>query len=79
MSGLTIISTCYKEADRPVVTIGISGHQQETKQLVTGSELLSEAEIDDQIDELISQLEAARKEAKEYIGKMNQEAFQTKD
>jgi hypothetical protein len=69
MSGLTIISTNYNEAGRPVVTIGMSEYSQEGKQVVTGHELKSEAEIDAQIDDLIRQLEAARKEAKEFFGR----------
>jgi len=68
MTGLTIISTHYKEAGRPVVKIGMSEYPQETKRLVTGPELSSKAKIDDQIDDLIGQLEAARKEAMEFIG-----------
>ena len=67
MPGLTIISTCYKEEGRPIVKIGMSEYPQGTKQLVAGPELTSEAEIDDQIDDLISQLEAARKEAKGFL------------
>ena len=68
MTELTIISTCYKEADRPVVKIGMSEYPQKAKQLVTGCELASEVEIDDQIDDLIRQLEVARKEAMEFLG-----------
>ena len=45
----------------------MSKHPQETKQLVAGHELASEAEIDDQIDDLIRQLEGARKEAKGFL------------
>ena len=67
MPGLTIISTCYKEADRPVVKIGMSEYPQEAKQVVTGHELTSDIEIDQEIDDLIRQLERARKEAKEYL------------
>ena len=69
MPGLTIISTCYKEidSDRPVVKIGMSEHPHDGKQVVTGHRLASEAEIDGQIDDLISQLEAARKETKEFL------------
>jgi hypothetical protein len=72
MPGLTIISACYKAADRPVVKIGISEYPQEAKQVVTGHKLTSETEIDDQIDDLIRQLESARIDAKKYIKKMNQ-------
>lgn len=67
MPELTIISTCYKEADRPVVTIGISEYPQEGKQVVTGHVLTSKTAIDKQVDDLISQLEEARKEAKEFL------------
>jgi len=77
MAGLTIISTHYNEAGKPVVKIGMSEYPQGKKQ-VAGHELTSIAEIDNQIDDLIRQLEAARKKAKQYIKKMNQEAFQTK-
>jgi len=45
---------------------------QKTKHVVTGHKLASDVEIDDQIDDLLRQLEAARIEAKKYIGKMNQ-------
>jgi len=69
MPGITIISTCYKEADRPVVKIGISEYPQDTKQIVTGHKLTSTVEIDDQIDDLISQLESARKDAKNFLNK----------
>jgi len=68
MPELTIISTCYKDADGPVVTIGMSEYPQAANPIVTGHELTSEAEIDNQIDDLIRQLEAARKEAKGFIG-----------
>jgi len=37
------------------------------KQIVSGPDLSSEAEIDDQIDDLIRQLEAARKETKNFL------------
>lgn len=67
MSELTIISTCYKEAGRPVVRIGMSEYPQEAKQLVTGCALSTPAEIDTQIDDLIRQLELARKETKEFL------------
>jgi hypothetical protein len=67
MSGLTIISTCYKEADRPVVKIGMSEYPQEAKWIVTGPELRSEVEIDDLIDDLISQLESARIYVKKFL------------
>jgi hypothetical protein len=67
MPGLTIISTCYKEADRPVVKIGMSEYPQEAKQVVTGHELTSDIEIDQEIDDLIRQLETARIEAKEFL------------
>ena len=67
MTELTIISTCYKEADRPVVKIGMAQYPQEAKQIVTGRELVSDVEIDNQIDDLIRQLEAARIEAKEFL------------
>ncbi len=67
MSELTIISTCYKEAARPVVKIGMAEYPQEAKQIVTGRELASDAEIDNQIDDLIRQLESARKEAKIFL------------
>jgi hypothetical protein len=67
MPGLTIISTCYKEAGRPVVKIGMSEYPQEAKQVVAGHELTSDIEIDDQIDDLIRQLERARKEAKKFL------------
>jgi len=50
-----------------LVKIGMSEHPQEMKQLVSGPELASEAEIDEQIDDLISQLEGARKEAKGFL------------
>ena len=68
MPGLTIISTHYNEAGGPAVKIGMSEYQQEEKHIVTGHELTLKAEIDNQIDDLIRQLEAARKEAKEFIG-----------
>jgi len=67
MPGLTIISTCYKEDGRPVAKISMSEYPQEAKQVVTGHKLISDVEIDNQIDDLIRQLEAARKEAKEFI------------
>ena len=63
MSELTIISTCYKEADRPVVKIGMS----EANQIVTGHKLVSDVEIDNQIDDLIRQLESARIETKNFL------------
>ena len=69
MTELTIISTCYKEADRPVVKIGMSEYPQKAKQLVTGCELASEVEVDNQIDDLIKQLESARIEAKNFLSK----------
>ena len=67
MPELSIISTCCKEADRPVVRIGMSEYPQEAKQLVTGCALATQAEIDRQIDDLIRQLELARKEAKSFL------------
>jgi len=66
MPELTVISTYYKEADRPVVKIGTE-YPQEAKQLVTGRELASEVEIDKQIDDLISQLVSAREEATAFL------------
>jgi len=39
MPGLTITSTCYKEAGRPIVTIGISEYPQAENPIVTGPEL----------------------------------------
>ena len=57
---------------RPVVQIGMSEcPQEEARQFVLGPYLTSQAEIDTQIDDLISQLEAARIEAKKYIKKIN--------
>jgi len=67
MPGLTIISTHYNEAGKPVVKIGSSEYPQAANQIVTGHELKSETEIDDQIDDLIMQLEAARKEVKGFL------------
>jgi len=67
MPGLTIISTCYKEAGRPVVKIGMSEYPQVAKRVVTGPELASKAEINSQVDDLISQMEAARKEAMDFF------------
>ncbi|WP_457552702.1 hypothetical protein [Desulfobacula sp.] len=62
-----------------MLKFGMYEYPQESKQIVAGPELKSETEIDNQIDDLIRQLEAARKEAKGYIEKMNHEAFQTKN
>jgi len=45
----------------------MSEHPQAAKQFITGPELTSEAEIDNQIDDLIRQLEAARIEAKKFL------------
>ena len=67
MPGLSIISTLYNEAGRPIVKIGMSEYPQAANPIVTGHELTSEAEIDNQIDDLIRQLEAARKEAKGFL------------
>jgi hypothetical protein len=73
MNELTIISTLMKDpgnADRPVVQIGMSQSPgEEPKRLVLGPYLTSQAEIDDQIDDLIGQLESARIDAKKYIKK----------
>jgi hypothetical protein len=67
MAGLTIISTCYRETGKPIVRIGMSEYPQDAKQIVTGHKLTSPAEIDKQIDDLISQLESARKDAKNFL------------
>jgi hypothetical protein len=64
MPELTIISTCYKDADKPVVK---SEYSQEEKQLVIGRELVSDVKIDNQVDGLISQLETVRIEAKNFL------------
>ena len=57
---------------RPTVQIGMSEcPQEEAKKFVLGPYLTSQAEIDKQIDDLISQLELSRVEAKKYIEKMN--------
>ena len=69
MQELTVVSTCYKESDRPVVKIGMSEYPQEAKQIVTGRELALDIEIDNQIDDLVRQLEAARKEATGFFAR----------
>ncbi len=75
MTELTITCTFmnYPANDgRPVVQIGMSEcPQEEARQFVLGPALTSQAEIDNQIDDLIRQLELARVEAKQYIEKMN--------
>jgi hypothetical protein len=76
MNELTIISTLMndpKNNDKPAVQIGLSQHPPEkSKSSVLGPYLTSQAEIDGQIDDLITQLESARKDAKKYIETMNQ-------
>jgi len=76
MTELTVTCTLMNDtgnADRPVVQIGVSQLPKEkTKRFVLGPGLTSQAEIDKQIDDLISQLESARIDAKKYIEKMNQ-------
>ena len=53
---------------RPTVQIGMSEcPQEEAKRFVLGPYLTSQAEIDKQVDDLIRQLELARKEAKEFL------------
>jgi len=62
-----------ENTNRPAVQIGVSEYpQEEAKRFVLGPYLTSQPVIDKQVDDLISQLEAVRNEAKKYIEKMNQ-------
>ena len=77
MNELTITSSFMEDPgneDKPTVQIGMSYHPyEEAKRVILGPYLTSQAEIDNQIDDLIRQLELARIEAKKYIiEKMNQ-------
>jgi len=45
----------------------LAEYPQEAKPIVTGPELASKTEINNQVDDLIRQLEAARKEAMEFL------------
>jgi len=45
----------------------MSEYPQEGKQVVIGPELISQSELDNQIDDLVRQLEVARKEAKGFF------------
>ena len=68
MTELTVTCTLMNDpgkAGRPVVQIGASQHpKEEAKRFVLGPGLTSQAEIDKQVDGLISQLESARIDAK---------------
>ncbi len=76
MLELTITCSLMKDPGndgKSTVQIGMSEcPQEEAKRFILGPYLTSPAEIDNQIDDLISQLESARIEAKEFLGNGSQ-------